>query len=225
MKLKKQKRNQQISDEELQRTQVLNLQSFKETARFEKMTSKKPAIILAVLGVLFIAIGLAFPTMQSLKARIEAEKNKDNIEKRVKEKPQIVEKEIHCQLKRLNNPNGTDEILDVDFLFKNDKLATSTKNYTLIKSENQKDDPAELSSYLNALQSFLIQISGYSVSVQTIEHGSITTTQVDYTLVDKSQIPGKHQSNYRFDVLHTSDSSKTDVVLSMTNIGYTCEEK
>lgn len=223
MKLKKQRRNQHISDEELQRTQVLNLQSFKETAQFEKSTSKKPAIISATIGVLLIAIGIALPTVQSLQARLKIDEPK--VEKRVKEKPQVIEEEVVCQLAKLNNPNGTDEIIAVDFNFKNDKLSSSTKDYKLIKSENQKDDPYELTSYLEALQSFLIQISGYSVSVQTIEHGSITTTKVDYALLDKAQIPAQHQSNYRFDVIHTSNSTKEEVITSMSNIGYTCEKK
>ena len=38
---------QQMSEEELQRTQVLNFDTFKQVARYEKISSKKPAIIVA----------------------------------------------------------------------------------------------------------------------------------------------------------------------------------
>ena len=45
---------QQMSEEELQRTQVLNFETFKKIAHFEKVNSKKPAAILALLGLLLI---------------------------------------------------------------------------------------------------------------------------------------------------------------------------
>ena len=45
----------QVTPEELQKTLVLNLADFEETARIEKMTSKKPALIVALLGVFSIA--------------------------------------------------------------------------------------------------------------------------------------------------------------------------
>ena len=41
----------QITPEELQKTLVLNLKDFEETARIEKITSKKPALTVALIGV------------------------------------------------------------------------------------------------------------------------------------------------------------------------------
>ena len=217
------KRNQQISDEELQRTQVLNLQDFKETARIEKATSKKPAAIFAVLGMLLIAIGMILPAMQSLTTRKEVQARKTEIEKHKTETVKVVEEDVVCRYAKLNNPNGTDENIEVTFHFRDDKLVTAVKKYVLTKSATAKEEPNELTSYLSALQSFLMQISGYSVSVQTIDHGSITTTEVDYNLLDVSTIPQQHQANYRFNVLHRLNDSKESVKTSMTNIGYTCE--
>ena len=220
--MKAMKRNQQISDEELQRTQVLNLKDFKETARIERATSKKPAAFFAVLGMLLIAIGIALPAVQSLSTRKEVQARKTEIENHKSEPVKVVEEDMLCQYTKLNNPNGTDENIEVSFHFKDDKLVTSTKKYILTKSATATEEPHELSSYLSALQSFLMQISGYSVSVQTIDHGSITTTEVDYNLLDISTIPQQHQANYRFNVLHRVNDSKESVKTSMTNIGYTC---
>ena len=45
---------QQMTPEELQRTQVLNFQDVEDLANFEKRTSKKPAIIIAILGIISI---------------------------------------------------------------------------------------------------------------------------------------------------------------------------
>lgn len=223
MRRRKGLRNGQMSDEELQRTQVLNLQAFKETARFERMTSKKPAILSATIGILLIALGLLFPTMQSLTTRQKAQARKIEIEEQVEKKVKILEEDMTCHWQQLNNPNGTDENIDLTFHFKDDKLVSAIKAYKLTKSPSYQGTPAELASYLNALQSFLMQISGYSVSVQTIENGSITTTTVDYTLLDVMKVPAQHQSNYRFSVTQKEGKSKDEVETSMTVAGYKCE--
>ena len=223
MRLRKKdsKRNQQLSDEELQRTQVLNLVDFKETARIERITSKKPSAILAILGVFFIAIGLTFPAVQSLSTRHEVQKRVEPVEE--KEETKVVEETVLCHYEKLNNPNGTDENIDISYNFRDDKLATSTKEYKLTKSATAKEEPGELASYLAALQSFLMQVSGYSVSVQTIDNGSITTTAVDYSLLDMTKVPAQHQSNYRFDVPNKANDSKDTVIKAMTAKGFTCK--
>lgn len=218
-------RNQQLSDDELQRTQVLNLQDFKETARIEKLSSKKPAIIIAAIGVLSISLGLAFPAVQSLSARRAAEKEQESVEKRKQEQKikEVKEEEITCTHSELNKSNGTDEYIEVNYKFRDDKLYASTKDYKLVKSAGVQNDPPELASYLAALQSFLMQINGYSVSVQTIEHGSITTTEVNYNILDPSRVPEAHQGNYRFNVVNQANDSKSDVKTTMIALGYTCE--
>ena len=216
-------RNGQLSDEELQRTQVLNLKDFKETARIEKLSSKKPALIVAIVGLLLISIGISMPAVQSMSARKAAEEAKNEIEKRRQDEVKVVEEELTCHWERLNNENGTDEKLDATFTFKDDKLQTSKKVYRLTKSAMATTEPAELTNYLTALQSYLMQISGYKLSVQTIANGSITTTDVDYTLLNIAQVPQQHQTNYRFNVLHQVNTSKEDVSTSMTALGYTCE--
>lgn len=223
MRIKKGTRNGQLSDEELQRTQVLNLQAFKETARIERITSKKPAAIMAVIGVFLIALGVTFPAIQSLTTRHEVQARKQELEKEKVKEVKIVEEDMVCHYEKLNNANGTDENIDVTFHFRDNKLTKSTKEYKLTKSANYQGEPGELQSYLKALQSFLMSIPGYSVSVQIINNGSITTTMVDYTVLDISTVPQQHQSNYRFNVLHRANDSKESVIKSMEAISYTCE--
>lgn len=218
-------RNQQLSDDELQRTQVLNLQDFKETARIEKLSSKKPAIIVAAIGILSISLGLLFPSIQSLSTRKQVEETKKTIEKRKSEEEvkKVVEEEIICSYLNLNQGNGTDEAIDVTYKFKDNQLYTSKKEYKLVKSANVTEEPAELNSYLTALQSFLMKIQGYSVSVHTIDHGSITTTEVSYQILDPQKIPAAHQANYRFNVVAKANDSKEQVTKTMTSLGYTCK--
>lgn len=221
--IRKGPRNQQLSDEEMQRTQVLNLQDFKATARIERLSSKKPAILSASIGVLLIVLGLMFPTMQSLTTRQKTQARKLDIDQQTEKKVKVVEEDMVCHWQSLNKENGTDENIDVTFHFVDDKLVKAEKDYILTKSDSVQDTPAELGSYLNALQSFLMQISGYSVTVQSVDNGSITTTKVDYTLIDMTKVPAQHQSNYRFMVTQEKDKTKDEVETSMTAAGYKCE--
>ena len=59
---------QQMTQEELQRTQVLNLQEVEKVAKFEKRTSKKPALFVAFLGILSITFGTTFGITEMLSA-------------------------------------------------------------------------------------------------------------------------------------------------------------
>ncbi len=222
-RVKKGQRNEQLSDEELQRTQVLNLKDFKETARIERIGSKKPSAVLATLGVLLIAVGLTFPAMQSINTRHEVQARKELRDEQKVETTKVVEEDMKCNWSRLNNANGTDENITVTFHFKDDKLTSSIKEYKLTKSAAVQTEPAELASYLAALQSFLMQTSGYSVSVEKTTDGSITTTAVDFTQLDPATIPAMHQSNYRFDVKQQANDSKDTVKTTMVTLGYTCE--
>ena len=52
--------------EELTRTQVLNIQELENAAKYEKRTSKKPAVFFAVLGLLSISLGVSYPGIQSM---------------------------------------------------------------------------------------------------------------------------------------------------------------
>ena len=217
-----------MTEEELQRTQVLNLDAFKEVARFEKMTSKKPAIFIAVLGIFSIALGTAFPAIQSYAARKAVEATKPTVQSRVKSKKEIinrvVEKDLICKWENLNLSNGTDETINVTYHFKDDALIAMDKVYSLTKSKTATSDPEELKSFQNALQPFLIQTDGYALIIKPLEENGIeVTTKVDYELLDISTIPAMHQENYRFNVIYQKGEKEINVRQTTTEKGYVCE--
>ena len=49
----------QVSQEELAKTQVLNLTDVQEIANFEKKTSKRPAVLFAIAGILAITLAIS----------------------------------------------------------------------------------------------------------------------------------------------------------------------
>ena len=222
-------RNQNVSDEELQKTQVLNLADFKETARIERVCSKKPALVVAIIGVVAISIGTLFPAVQSLNARRNAQRELNSIQPRKASRESLGEQpvieDLKCTFKDLNKANGTDEVIDVTYTFEGGKIVSLQKVYTLTQSASVKDHPAELDIYMNALQSYLIETDGYSVSVQTIPRGSITTTTAYYDHLEVDKIPEKYQENYRFDVIYQENTSKEQVKRDMATRKYSCVEE
>ncbi len=69
-----QQQQQQMTQQELQRTQVLNIDELEKTVRFEKISSKKPAIIVAAIGILFLTFGTTFQVASNLKGSSKVEK-------------------------------------------------------------------------------------------------------------------------------------------------------
>ena len=217
-----------MTEEELQRTQVLNLDAFREVAKFEKMTSKKPAIFVAVLGIFSIMLGTAFPAIQSYAARKAVERDDTLVQSRVKSKKeiinQVVENDLTCKWENLNLPNGTDETITVTYHFKDDALISMDKVYSLTKSATATTDPEELKSFQNALQPFLLQTDGYALVVKPLENNGIeVTTKVDYELLDMASIPAMHQDNYRFNVIYQKGEKEINVRQTTTSKGYVCE--
>ena len=215
---------QQMTPEQLQRTQVLNFDDFKATARIEKISSKKPAAVLALLGVLLIALGLFFPTIESLSGEgIDdgyAEYREDG-------HPTVADPqkdEFTCVFKNLNKDNGCDEIITVKYTFLDKVLKTCSKEYMLKQSDGVTETPGELNGYLNALEPFLAKkVTGYTMSLQQITNGSITTTIVDYDTLDYAAIPLEFQTNYRFDVPFQSTATILEVKAGLKELGYVCE--
>ena len=104
------KNSSQISQEELMKTQVLNLQDVEEAARYEKATSKKPAILVAVIGFFAIFLGTSLPFVNSLMNQKDTSLKTD----KTIEKKQILntESNLNCTYTSLNNPDGTDTVLE-----------------------------------------------------------------------------------------------------------------
>ena len=226
-----QMQRQQMSEEELQKIKVLNLADFKETARIEKLSSKKPAILFAVLGILSIISGAAYPTIQSMikqnndtnyAAPVHREDNVTKQEEVVEEEP--TKMDLFCTKEALNNPNGMDEILNITITFEDNQIKNMVKAYTFKKTTGQTPD-TEQANYLTALQPFLSEaqtIEGFDISVQEIENGTITTTNVNYDTLVYETITEKYQTNYRFNVPFTKESTKENVTTELAIEGYTC---
>jgi len=212
---------QQMSQEELQRTQVLNLQDVQEAVKYEKMTSKKPAIIIAILGIASILMGTTFGVVQNLQAKAEKEREKAV----VRRETVPTEKTLSCSLTKLADYDGTDYTLTRDFTFKDNKLTKEIKSFKLSPSEGNPNGVTGVQNYLVALQPFLVQMSGYELMVEKDQNTgtATTTTTINYEILDITKVPEMHQSNFRFSVEYTNGSDQATIEQDLKTKGYTCK--
>ena len=219
-----QTQKQQMTQEELQRTQVLNLKDVEETVKFEKLTSKKPAIVAAVIGIFCLTIGSSFAFIQSMTARkVDEEKKVESRKTVAAEKSDITS--LVCTQDSPNEPDGTGKSLVYTFVFKNKKLKSFTKTFSIIPTTIGSPESQQLvQGYISALQSYLVNVDGYKITVAPESTGGvITTTEVNYDLLNIESVPQLNQNNFRFNVPYQKETSYDAIKSDLTNQGYKCQ--
>lgn len=216
------KAKEQLSEEELQRTQVLNLADFKEVARIEKITSKRPAIIVAVLGFVSISLGTIFPAVQSLQARRENE-NKSVVEARRETNLKAKQEKMSCKFVAEKVADGTDQTLEFKFTFENKELVKLTKEFTMVETPGSKIGTERVKVFASALTPFLVQKSGYKTSVINKEKGLTAKIDIDYDLLDMTQIPDLNKGNYIYTIDYPAKANKDVVKAEMEAKKFICE--
>lgn len=213
---------QQMSQEELQKTQVLNLQDVEEAIRFEKLTSKKPAIIIAIIGAFSILMGSGVFAFQTLSAKEQnPTPNKTTIEKKEVVGP---ESYLNCTYTGLNNADGTDSILNVNLTFNYDKLVKMTKTFSVNPTVGNPLGPTTIQNYISGYQPFLIQtVNGYQVNVVPANNGLVVTSQVDLTVFNPATLPALHQGNIATSVEYALNTEKQAIFNDLQGKGYVCQ--
>ena len=214
------KEKQQMTEEELQRTQVLNFDDFKQAARYEKISSKKPAVVVALIGILAILVGAGYPVVQSQLSK-KVDNDKDVIQARKKDK--VIKSELTCTSTTPAGTNGLDKTLTIKYEFNNEKLTGFTKTLDLKVTPGSAIGPKTLQDFIIAFEPYLIKKSGYEVSVQKLDNEVITTTEVDYDTIDINGIPDVNQSNSNFNVQYVVNTSKESIKQDMEKQEYTCK--
>ena len=215
-----------LTQEELQKTHVLNLQEVKEAVRFEKMTSKKPAMFVAIIGFLLITFGTTFQVSKTLSAN---KANQNKIEQRnvVKEEPVVPEEEeiksLRCTTQAVQNPDGTDTALTVLYNFTDDKLVGFTKSFHVSVTPGSPIGSTTVQQYLKSYQSYLNQREGYQISVNPVDNGLITTVIVDYNLLDLTTVPEIQQTHFSTKIDYAIDTPYETIKQDMANLKYMCE--
>jgi len=216
---------QGLSQAELQKTQVLNLKEVEDVARIEKLSSKKPAIVVAIIGILCIAFGATFNVAQRYQAN-----RKNNVEKRAvieekeeKQKEPVKETTLKCIKNNQAKPDGTDTAFIITYNFENDKLVRFTKYYRVTVTPGSTTGPVTIQSYINSYQAFLNPTEGYQISVEPLNNGVEVNVQVDYEKLDLTKLNPKQQEHVTTSVEYPIDSSYEKIKTESTAVQLTCE--
>jgi len=215
-----QKPVEQMTQEELQKTQVLNLKDVEEVARIEKRTSKKPAIIVAAIGIFSILIGSTIPFTQSLTAK-DVEEPKRKVENK---KTLISESYLNCTFTTLNNTDGTDTVLNTKLTFSYNKLTKMTKTFSINPTVGNPKGPQRVKKYITDYQKFLNPATtGYQVSLNQVEKGIVVSTDVDLLTFDPVSLPEINKSHFSTNVDYQVNTEKEFIYNDLVSKGFTCE--
>lgn len=215
---------QQMTQEELQKTQVLNLQEVERVAKFEKRTSKKPALFFALLGILSITFGTTFGITEMLSANKTLNKmtqNRKTEEKKTDKK--VTNKDLVCTLTSINNPDGTDTVYKIDYKFESEKLVGYTKTFTISPTPGNPQGPTGVQNYVTGYQPFMNQVPGYTITVTPSGTNLIVEVIVDYKVLDVTTLPPQQQNHFTTALDYQLNAEKETIQQEKESQGYTCE--
>lgn len=210
--------------EELQRTQVLNLKDVEETVRFEKSISKKPAMIIAIIGAIFLALGSTLQIAKTMKKSVEPK-----VEKRVisKEKQTVAPVILECQNIQMNNPDGTNITYTINYTFNNYKLTNFTKKYSIAAIEGNQVGLQTIQQYIVGYRDFMNPVNGYTISVTPNETQTVLTAVVsaDLEKIDMTTFPEMQKNHISTSIDYQKDTAFLTIQSDMSSKGFTCEQK
>ena len=195
-KKNKSKRHPEMSDEELVRTQVLNLNEVKKVANYEKKTNRKPALVCAVLGMLCITIGASYPLAIEALAPVEIPKKTERVD--LKEENTLTTKvrTLTCTDYKTNLLNtGTDELTTDTFNFENGDLKDYTRVITLNQTAGKTNGKKQMASYEKVYKELSNNTLGYKVETAKTATGMQVSITVDLKVLDKTKVPKLNMEN------------------------------
>ena len=190
------------------------------------MTIKKPALIVALLGVFSIALGFSFPLVQSFTARDKAEDTiVENREEYETDEDVVLSREeiVTCTFDKMI-ADGTHVVSIADISFNNGLISSFVRTTTVNPIPGDRMGPNTVLTYNAMIQPLLVQMSGYEVTIEpTVEGGTKITTTADYSKLDFTMFPQKNQTHFTTSVDYASNTPKEQVLPDMATRGYICE--
>lgn len=214
-----------MTREELTRTQVLNLSDFEKVAKYEKKTSKRPAIFLAILGVFCLIAGFSYnPIMDIVIDKITPPA--PVVSRRVTEKNEIITNSdtVVCHYALLGREDGIDYTLTLSLTFYNDTLATYTKTMGFVATLGKEELAQQAINITYPIFKDLEQISipNYKTETKLIENGFETTTVIEPKNFNPALLTTTHNAypatNYDFEY-----GTKEETIQRAESYGYTCD--
>jgi len=226
-----------LTPEELAKTQVLNLSDVERVANYEKKTSKKPAIVLAIIGVMAISLGLVYPSIETALSKeptsnkVENKMTQDELvseetttQARVEEPVQTTN--VTCKVSSTGNKNGTDAFLETTLTFENAKLKSFTKKYTAVATAGNPIGPTSIQNLMTGYKYFdTVTIEGYKTLTTPLPTGNgfLVTINVDLTKFNPQTLPTTHKYDSLTNVTYLLDTDQTTLVSQLVAQKFICQ--
>ena len=207
-----------ISQEELQQTQVINLKDVEEAVRIEKRTSKKPAIILGIVGIAFLLFGSIVQVSTSLKEKKAEEKV---IEHRREEKT-VKKTYLSCNQTKLNT-NGIDFVYSFSYSFEDSKLVKETKILTAVPTPGNNKGVEDITKSKESLKKYINRSQGYNLALTETEKGYTLTTEIDYKEFDATKINVLQKENMATSVDYAANTLEETIKEDMLEKKFVCQ--
>lgn len=219
---KKKKSGRNFLDDELTKTQVLNLNDFENVTKYEKSVSKQPCVFFSVLGVICIALGVAYTPFVNYVVKKVAPPPTVISRRIIDMKKEADYERVTYRLNKLGNKNGTDEVIDFNLVFDEDKLVKYSKNliYTsaIGKEEDSKEEIAKRLAEFKACEE--LDILGYKVKTNTIDNGIQTIVSINLKNLDINLLTDECKKNTITNVEFALNDSKEVVINKLKERGY-----
>ena len=217
-------KKQKMSPEELEKTHVLNLDAVHDAIRYEKMTSKKPAIIVAVIGLIAILSGVFYQAYNSYSQKKAEQRKIEQRRQENKKVPLISTEFMNCKLSSQLNPDGTNYLMEINYGFTNQKLSEFTKKFTVVQTPGVELGANTIASYINAYKLFMNPIDGYQISVTpTTNVGVVVIVKVDYKELDLTRLNPRQATHFSTSVDYFKNTEQEKIKEDMISKGYTCQ--
>ena len=212
-----QQQTQQMSQEELQQTLVLNLKDVQKVAKIERKTSKKPAIFVAIIGIALLFLGSGVQVVNNMKEKKAQEKM---IEKR---QDDVVRTSIDCIKTKLNNPTNTDDTYNFTYYFDNNNLTKAVKFLAVTPSLGKENVTEDVKKYKEEFKSLMDSYKGYDIRLIENDKGFSIIVEIDYKVVDPSELSEKQNKNAITAIDYKLGDSEEKVKEDMTKKEFNCK--
>lgn len=218
-------------DLELTKTLVLNFNEVEDIAKFEKKTSKKPAIIIAIIGLFAIFTGAIYPSIYSM---IKKDNNVSSNSK-LREDTEVVNISdgLTCMKTDTDTANFLTNTTTYNFKFDKNGLSNYEKILNIASTNPNLIETPEVMIGINNMVDPLIMtpITGYTLyksmkndvnNINIINNYTVKLV-VDFTTFNSNSLSEQYNSNDFFRVIYKKGDNFNNIKKSLNNMGYNCK--
>lgn len=214
--------------DELTKTQVLNLKALEEAAKYERKTSAKPAIITACAGVMSILLGITYPfitgTLETKSLKEATPKTEEVATDTYNDISNKVQEEtLVCAITSLNNADGTNTKITLNFIFNESKLQSYTKMFQADAQAQNINGLQVVQNYASYFKAFDGNLPGYTVATQQSQTTMNVVTTIDLQQLDKTTVPATHTLENMTNPEYELNLDKESIYNFYTMSGYNCK--